>query len=86
MDPYKVIVRPIVSEKTISKIERENVLTFEVHLKATKHQIKQAVEKIFGVKVEKVNTLITPRGYKKAYVKLHPDYKATDIASRLGIL
>jgi large subunit ribosomal protein L23 len=38
------------------------------------------------VRVEKVNSLITPRGEKKAFVKLHPDYKAVDVAIKLGIL
>ncbi|RLG84317.1 MAG: 50S ribosomal protein L23, partial [Thermoprotei archaeon] len=46
----------------------------------------RAVEELFGVKVIKVRTLITMEGEKKAYVKLHPDFKATDIATRLGLL
>ncbi|RLE79452.1 MAG: 50S ribosomal protein L23 [Thermoprotei archaeon] len=86
MDPFKVIIRPVVTEKAIAKIEKDNTLTLIVDRKATKHQIKRAVEEIFGVKVEKINTLISPKGYKKAYVKLKPEYKASDIASRLGIL
>ncbi|RLE82645.1 MAG: 50S ribosomal protein L23 [Thermoprotei archaeon] len=86
MDPFKVIIRPVVTEKAIAKIEKDNTLTLIVDRKATKHQIIRAVEEIFGVKVEKINTLISPKGYKKAYVKLKPEYKASDIASRLGIL
>ena len=86
MDPYRVIIRPVISEKSIAKIENENTLTFLVDRRASKPEIKRAVEEIFGVKVEKVNTLITPRGYKKAYVKLRSEYKASDIATRLGIL
>jgi len=38
------------------------------------------------VKIEKVNVVITPRGEKKAFVKLHVDYKAVDVAIKLGIL
>ncbi len=86
MDPYKIIIRPVITEKAIDKIEKQNTLTFIVDIKATKPMIKRAIEQIFNVKVEKVNTLITPRGEKKAYVKLAKEYNAADIASRLGIL
>jgi len=48
--------------------------------------IRRAVEELYDVRVEKVNVLITPQGEKKAFVKLHPDYKAVDIAIKLGIL
>ncbi|MGC9122095.1 MAG: 50S ribosomal protein L23, partial [Thermogladius sp.] len=48
--------------------------------------IKEAVERLFNVKVVKVNTVITPRGEKKAYVKLASEYKASDVATQLGLL
>ena len=48
--------------------------------------IKWAVEQLFNVKVVKINTLITPRGEKKAYVKLAPEHRASDVATKLGIL
>ncbi|ACS34503.1 50S ribosomal protein L23 [Thermococcus gammatolerans] len=85
MDPYKVIIRPLVTEKAVSLIEKENKLTFIVDRKATKQDIKRAVEEMFNVKVEKVNTLITMKGEKKAYVKLRPEYNASEIAARLGL-
>ncbi len=85
-DPYTVLIRPVASEKAVSMIEKENKLVFIVHRKANKQMIKRAVEEAFGVKVEKVRTLITPQGYKKAYVKLSPEFKASDVASKLGIL
>ncbi|MHA1627280.1 MAG: 50S ribosomal protein L23, partial [Candidatus Asgardarchaeia archaeon] len=47
--------------------------------------IKWAVEKLYNVKVEKVNTLITPDGRKKAYVKLSKEYSAIDLGTRLGL-
>ena len=81
-----VILRAVMSEKSLRLVEEQNVLTFIVRRDANKHEIKRAVEKAFGVKVEKVNTLITPRGEKKAYVKLAKEYKASDVASRLGLL
>ena len=81
-----VIIRPIATEKALRLIERENTLVFIVRRDANKKEIKRAVEELFGVKVIKVRTLITMEGEKKAYVKLHPDFKATDIATRLGLL
>lgn len=85
-DPYKVIIRPLHTEKALLLIEKNNTLTFIVSRDATKHDIRYAVEKLFNVKVEKINTLITPKGEKKAYVKLSREHKASDIASKLGLL
>jgi len=82
---YKVIKRPLVTEKTFELIERENKLVFIVDRTANKTKIKKAIEKIHKVKVEKVNTLITTNGEKKAFVKLHPDNNAQDLAIDLGI-
>ncbi|MGC9072474.1 MAG: 50S ribosomal protein L23 [Acidilobus sp.] len=81
-----IIVRPVMSEKSLRLVEEQNVLTFIVRRDANRHQVKRAVEALYGVKVESVNTLVTPRGEKKAYVKLAKEHKATDIASRLGLL
>lgn len=85
MDPYKVIIKPVVTEKAVAMIENENKLTFIVDKRATKQDIKRAVEAMFEVKVEKVNTLITMKGEKKAYVKLKPEYSAVDVAARIGL-
>ena len=82
---YKVIKKPLITEKTFDLIERENKLVFLVDRRANKSQIKRAIEKIHNVKIIKVNTLITPLGNKKAFIKLHPDYSAQDIAIDLGI-
>jgi large subunit ribosomal protein L23 len=83
---YKILIRPVQSEKALSLIDKQNTLTFIVDINATKHDIKRAVEYIFNVKVERVRTLITPKGEKKAYVKLAPEYKASDIATKLGLM
>lgn len=82
----RIIKRPVQSEKALSLIDKQNTLTFIVDLNATKHDIKRAVEYLFNVKVAKVRTLITSKGEKKAYVKLHTEYKATEVATRLGIM
>jgi len=66
-------------------IERENKIVFIVNRRATKVDIKRAVEELYQVKVEDVNTLITREGTKKALVKLAPEYSATELAVKLGI-
>jgi large subunit ribosomal protein L23 len=81
-----LILYPLVTEDTVSLIEAENKLTFIVNIKANKKEIKEAIEKLYNVKVEKVNTCITMDGKKKAYVKLEPEFKASDLAIKLGIL
>ncbi|MFX0032694.1 MAG: 50S ribosomal protein L23 [Candidatus Hodarchaeota archaeon] len=82
---YKLIKKPLITEKTFDLIEKENKLVFIVNKSANKNQIKRAFEKIHNVKVISVNTLITAKGEKKAFIKLHPDYSAQDIAIELGI-
>ena len=86
MDPYKTINYPVMTEVTSRLLESENKLVFVVHRSATKRDIKMAVEELYDVVVDKVNSTITAEGTKKAFVKLHPDYKAVDIAIKLGIL
>ena len=86
LTPYEVLKYPVVTEKSISIIETENKLVFIVDRRATKHDVKRAFEKLYKVKVEKVNIIITPKGEKKAVIKLKPEFKAADIAIRLGIL
>ncbi|XRO76540.1 50S ribosomal protein L23 [Methanocaldococcus sp. 16A] len=85
MDAFDVIKMPVVTEKTVRMIEEENKLVFYVDRRATKEDIKRAMKELFDVEVEKVNTLITPRGEKKAYVKLKEGYDASKIAASLGI-
>lgn len=63
-DPRDVIIRPVVSEKSYGLID-EGKYTFQVDPSANKTEIKYAVEKIFGVKVESVNTLNRPGKRKR---------------------
>ena len=58
MNNYRDVIKaPIITEKSATLSENGNVITLSVDPKANKTQIKQAVEKIFNVKVEKVNTI-----------------------------
>ena len=66
MNNYRDIIKaPIITEKTANLNENNNTITFSVDVKANKTQIKQAVEKIFNVKVESVNTINVPRKKKR---------------------
>jgi large subunit ribosomal protein L23 len=93
MTIHEVIRRPIVTEKGVGKKEAENTLCFEVADAANKTQVKQAVEKLFKVKVAEVRTMniegkMRRRGrfsgyrsdWKKAYVKLLPGQKMPEYA------
>ncbi len=85
MNPYDVIVRPEMTEKAMKLVEDENTLIFIVQMKSNKYNIKNAIEELYEVKVESINTLITPKGEKKAYVKFKPEFRADEIATRIGI-
>jgi large subunit ribosomal protein L23 len=86
MDPYDVILYPVMTEVASRFLEAENKLVFAVSQKASKNDIKRAVEELYEVQVEKVTVVNTSKGEKKAFVKLSPDFKAADIAIKLGIL
>ncbi|ELW63674.1 60S ribosomal protein L23a [Tupaia chinensis] len=59
---------PPTTKSAMKKIEDNNTLAFTVDVKANKHQIIQAVKKLYDIDMAKVNTLISPDGEKKAYV------------------
>lgn len=86
MDPHETILYPVMTEVTSRMLEVENKLVFVVNDMATKRDIRRAVEELYDVLVDKVNVTITPKGEKKAFVKLHPDYKAVDVAIKLGVI
>ncbi len=85
-DPWKVLIYPHLAEKSMNLVELENKLVFIVNRNSKKEDIKKAIEREFNVKVERVNVEITRKGQKKAFVKLKPEFSASDIASRLGML
>lgn len=80
------VIYPLVTEKAIALITKQNTIVFVVPKEATKRQIKEAVERAYSVKVAKVRTHITFHGEKRAFVKLSKEFKATDLASKLKIL
>jgi large subunit ribosomal protein L23 len=93
---YNVIRRPLITEKGLGVKETENTLVFEVSEKATKTEVKQAVEALFKVKVHAVRTANffgkeRRRGkfsgyrpdWKKAYVRLKAGEKMPDYVDNL---
>jgi large subunit ribosomal protein L23 len=88
LEPYQVIVRPLVTEKGMHRSTRNNQYAFEVNHLATKEDVRRAVEDLFSVKVEKVRTQ-TRRGkhrrhrfkqgetksWKKAIVTLNEEHR-----------
>ncbi len=85
-DPYKIIKYPLSTEKAIRLMESENKLLFAIDRKARKAEVKKAIEKMFKVKVLKVNTFINPEGEKRAYIKFSPETPAIEIATQLGLM
>ena len=96
MNAYDIILKPVMSEKAYDGIHKK-IYTFKVARNANKIEIKQAVEQIFGVKVESVNTVNVRgklmrqgryEGYtsksKKAVVKLTSDSKAIEFFESLA--
>lgn len=99
LSPFDIIYEPVLTEKTIKLINqtRNKKYTFKVSLSASKTDIKEAIEKIFNVKVEKVNTIRIPSKakyyryrhkflrspYKKAIVTLKEGYKIDSIDSSI---
>ncbi|QIK69790.1 50S ribosomal protein L23 [Erysipelothrix sp. HDW6C] len=61
-NPRDIIIRPIITEKTVMMQQNDNKVTFEVAKGSNKIEIRQAIEEIFNVKVEKINTVkVLPR-------------------------
>lgn len=85
-DPWQTILYPLLTEKVVTAIEKENKLVFIVRRTANKKEIANAVKKVFAVEVDDIKTMIDQKGRKKALVKLAKGYNAGEIATRLGML
>ena len=85
-DLYDIVRYPVSTEKAVRLMEAENRLTFVVNMKVKKKEIKDAIEKLFKTKVVKVNTMITTKGQKRAYVTLSRETPAIDVATQLGLI
>lgn len=86
MDIYKIIKYPLSTEKSIRLMESENKLIFVVNKKATKKEIKKAIEEMFKVEVINVNMFVNAEGEKRAYIKFSSKNPAIDIATQMGLM
>ncbi len=82
---YDVVIRPIITEKS-SQLAEKLVYTFEVAREANKVEIKDAIEKIFNVKVEKIQTINVKRKAKRMnrYEGFKPGYKKAIVTLAKG--
>lgn len=86
MEFSSILMYPHLTEKSMKMVEMENKLVFITKRNSKRKDIKDAIEKAFNVKVRSVNFEITPGGEKKAYIKLYPEFSASDIASKMGMV
>lgn len=82
---WEVILYPYMTEKAV-RLTEKNKIVFVVPRSVGKQEIKAALEENYGVKVKKINTVISPLGKKKAYVLLSKESSAAELASKLGML
>ncbi|WP_435175869.1 50S ribosomal protein L23 [Halorussus sp. AFM4] len=80
-----VIEYPWVTEKAMNEMDFENKLQFIVDLDAEKPEIQAEIEDQYDVTIEKINTMVTMNGDKKATVRLSEDDDAQEVASRIGV-
>jgi large subunit ribosomal protein L23 len=72
MDNVNVIIKPLITEKSTHQQNTRNAYAFQVHAGANKHQIRQAVEELYEVKVKEVRTLVRkgkPRRTRTGHAK-----------------
>jgi large subunit ribosomal protein L23 len=81
---HRILLHAYVTEKSMDEMERQNKLEFVVDPRASRAEIKKAVEGTYQCKVAKVNTKIVRTG-KIATVRFTKDYSAEDIGSRAGV-
>jgi LSU ribosomal protein L23P len=81
-----VLFYPIATEKAVSLITKNNTITYIVYQQAKKSEIKNEFEKLYNVKVEKINIVNMPKNEKKAYIKLGKGQDATNVAMKLKLV
>jgi large subunit ribosomal protein L23 len=86
LDDLGVVYFPLVTEKAVNMIDIENKITFVVNDNKNKHDVKKVIEEAYKVKVDKINIIRDRKGRKKAIVKLKKEFKAQDLATKLGVL
>jgi len=81
---HRILLHAYVTEKSMDEMERLNKLEFVVDRRATRAEIRRAVEEVYQCRVAAVNVKIVRLG-KIATVKFAPPFSAEDIGSRAGV-
>lgn len=81
----RIVIRPYITEKTFAMVEGEAKICFIVGRGASKAQVAEAVEELYGQRAAAVNTARTIYG-KKAFVRFETPEKARDLATKIGML
>ncbi|AIB09643.1 60S ribosomal protein L23 (nucleomorph) [Lotharella oceanica] len=79
-----MIKKIIISTKTYNLIKYSNIITFKSQIELDKKNMKKIIKKLFGYKIEKINSLIGNKGYKKFFIKIDKHYSVSEIISNLG--
>ncbi len=82
----KNLMYPIATEKALNMVDKDNIILYVVDSRCTKTDVKKEFEQTFGVKVKSINTSLTMRNVKKAYIRIDPKFKASDIARKLKLV
>jgi large subunit ribosomal protein L23 len=86
IDIYDVVKKPLLTERTMSRLDQSNTYVFQVHPKANKVQIRNAIERLFDVKVVSVNTASMHGKTRRRgrMVTKQPDWKKAFVTLREG--
>jgi large subunit ribosomal protein L23 len=85
-DPRAILIRPLMTEKSMRQKEEQNAVTFEVATDANRVEIRQAVEKVFNVKVQAVRTARRRGKWKRLgrFEGRRPDWKKAVVTLKPG--
>ena len=86
METHEILLRPIITERATRLGERFNQMAFRVARKANKHQIREAVETLYGVKVDRVRTMVVPGKLKRrgSSIGKRPNWKKALVTLQKG--
>ena len=80
------LMYPVSTEKALNMIDKNNTICYVVDIRSGKAEIKKEFENTFGVKVESINTETTMKNSKRAYIRIKPEFRASDIARKLKLV
>jgi ribosomal protein L23 len=81
-----ILKYPLATEKSVGVVDKGNTITYIVDARASKSDIKKEFEKMFAVKVSRINTINMPDNTKKAFIRMAKGYNATEVALKLKLV